>query len=217
MQPKAKITNLTRTDKGVKITIISLTEPILLSPSTVVHSKLEQGITLTESQVEFLVRESKIYECDQTVLRMLSRRAYSIGELKVRLKKRGHELEIVDEVIKKKKKQGVLDDAKYGYSIARRLLEQTPCGKSYVRAHLLKKRIPTELAEEIANAAFTQQDDMELALKALRKRWWRFADLELETARTKAYTYLSRRGFGYRTSRAAFEQVFSEEKKEESH
>ncbi|MDF1544209.1 MAG: regulatory protein RecX [bacterium] len=217
MAKTAEITELKRTERGVLIRISSLEEPLLLSPSTVINSKLEKGVVVTESQIAIIVREARVYACDRVTLRILARRPHSIGELKTKLWFREYEQDIIDEVIKKRKKQGLLDDVKYAYLVGRSLLERKPCGRSYVLSHLMKRKVEKKVADDVVKTLFEGKDTEELAIAALRKKWWRFGQLELETARTKAYNYLARRGFGYQAAKTAFEYLYNEEKKENSH
>jgi SOS response regulatory protein OraA/RecX len=48
---------------------------------------------------------------------------------------------------------------------------------------------------------------LRLAVASLERKWNSLKQFDLERARTKAYTYLSRRGIGYAAAKAAFEQL----------
>ena len=53
----------------------------------------------------------------------------------------------------------------------------------------------------------SDRDETELAIRALQSRWRRWSEIDVETARKRAYNYLSRRGIGYQAARAAFEEL----------
>ena len=74
--------------------------------------------------------------------------------------------------------------------------------------------IDRDLAEKTAQMVLSEVDEKEQALRALRKRWTRLGQFELETARNKSYNYLARRGFSYDAAKRAFEQLINEQPKD---
>jgi regulatory protein len=134
-------------------------------------------------------------------------RPHSVGELTEKLKRHGFQPELITKVLKKFRLMGALDDDKYALSLAERMLEQRPCGKSMLLAHLYRKKIERELAEQVVEMVLRGREENELAKASLQKRWSVLGQIELETARRRAYNYLSRRGFSYQAARTAFEEL----------
>jgi len=174
--------------------------------------RLVEGVVITPAQLEKLKFESELYSCDNQAARYLALRDYSTGELKTKLYRKKYSNDVIQAVIYKYQKQGIVDDSHYAYKRAQKLIEERPCGKSYLIAHLRRKKIDRDLAEKTADIIFKEQEETELALASLNKRWHLFNQFELEVARKKSYNYLSRRGFGYEAARQAFETTVNREK-----
>jgi SOS response regulatory protein OraA/RecX len=209
-----KLLKLIESSKGAELTIHGEEEPFLVSLETVHRRRLVEGVVLTEAQLAALKEESALYQCDRLAARLLAMRDHSVGELRLKLRRRGMPASAVQSVLKKYRDNGALDDARYALAVGRSLLSRRPCAQNYLTAYLQRKRIDRELATQTAETLLDREDDDKLALAALEQRWSRFGQFELETARTKAYNYLARRGFGYRSAKAAFEQLWRQTQKE---
>lgn len=214
MNDQIKLIKLATSPTGVKLTITG-EEQVLTVPMEIVHRhRLVEGIVITEAQLNMLREEAELYRCDRQVARLLAMRDHSVGELRAKLHLRKHTGAVMQTTIQKYLDNGSLDDARYALSSARSLLQRRPCGRGYLCAYLQKRKISRELAEQTAETLLASEDNDGLATTALKQRWSRFSQFELETARSKAYNYLVRRGFGYASAKAAFETVWRETKEE---
>ena len=115
--------------------------------------------------------------------------------------------EAVRAAVGKFRRNGFLDDTAFARKLAEQTLERSPAGRAYLVAVLRKKRIGRSLAERTVDLVLHDTDEEEIAVRALQKRWSQYRQLELESARRKAYNYLSRRGIGYAAARAAFDKL----------
>ncbi|MFQ5499233.1 MAG: regulatory protein RecX [Candidatus Zixiibacteriota bacterium] len=210
-----RLVRLKHTGTQVRITLSDSDDKLIISPECVAEFRLKEGIVLTESQANRLRAESDLYLCDQTALRLLAIREHTVGQLRTKLKRRRFDSNSIAEIIRKYRRSGLLDDERLSLMLAQRQLERRPCGRRVLIAYLRKRMIDRELAERAADQVMSGEDDVELAAAALRRRIDRMREFDLETARRKAYTYLSRCGFGYQTARSAFDAL-SEDWKEES-
>jgi len=207
MEAPKKILRLKQEGNSFLIEISQLEKPLRVSKETVYSFRLVEGIVLTPSQSEQLIYEAEVFACDKETIRLLTLRGHSIGELKNKLKRKKFRSEIIEKTVKKYKRLGYLDDYKYAYDKAQKVVASRPCGKSFLVAYLQKRMIERSLASEIAEAVLSGESKEDRALRALRKRWHEFKQFELEVARKKSYNYLSRRGFGYEESKKAWEQL----------
>ena len=212
MEEKIRILKLSRSASEVSVTISALEDPVVV-PEHIVHKhRLKEDIVITPSQLETLKTESELFRCDRTAARMLAAREHSTGEIRTKLVRKSFTPDTIQQVVRKYKDQGVLDDAHFAHRLANQLLMQRPCGRAYLVAYLQRRMIDRSLAEETADVALTGKDEKELAVAALAKRWGGYRQFELEVARQKAYNYLARRGFGYEAARVAFEQLLERRK-----
>ena len=202
-----KVVSTDKKPGGIVLRILGYDEKLVVPEEFVLRRNLVPGVRLTESQLDQLVTESNRHHCDRAVARALAMREHSQGELSRKLRHKGHQKEIVTEVLQKYVTMGALDDARYAHMIGRSLINRRPCGQAYLCAYLQRRFIGRSLAQETANMLLAGQDETDRAEAALRQRWNRFGEFELEVARRKAYNYLARRGFGYGAVKAAFERL----------
>jgi len=131
-------------------------------------------------------------------LRTLGGRAQASGELREKLLRRASRREDADEVIRKLKEAGYLDDRSFaeGYAAAR--LENEGHGRARVLRDLRQHRVAPNLAEQAVERTFSGKDELELIDQFL-KRKFRGKDLALwlgdEKNLAAAYRRLRYAGF----------------------
>ncbi len=138
----------------------------------------------------------------------LARRPYSVGELKQRLRNKKISDNHIKEIIREFCDRKILDDYEYSRTRTRSLIERKPAGRGYLIAWLQKRLVPREIAESAVAELLTGVDEVDTAVELLKRRRGSFEKFDLETARKKAYTYLSRRAISYGAAREAFEKVY---------
>lgn len=121
----------------------------------------------------------------------LSVRDRSIAELRTYLEGKRVEPDLIDEVVGELERTGVLDDARYAerFTEDRRSLREW--GPDRIEQDLARRGVPTELIEP-ALARRTREDELVAARSLLADR---FARLEDDRARNRAWELLVRRGF----------------------
>jgi regulatory protein len=139
---------------------------------------------------------------------MLARRPYSVGELKQRLRHKDISSDHIREIVRDFRERGFLNDYEYALARARSLADRKPSGRSYLISWLRKRLVPREIAEKAVDELLSDVNEVETAVELLKRKRSGLAKFDLETARRKAYTYLSRRAISYSAARAAFEKVF---------
>jgi len=191
-----------------RLEISGLDEPLMV-PELVAHQhRLKEGIVLTAPQLEQLVAEAEKVRCEQTVSRMLGMREHTVGELRQKLKRKKFSESAIGSAIRKHVTAGLLDDERLAHSLARRTFERKPSGRSYLIATLRRKYIDRDLAERAVDSLLAAHDQIGAAVHALQQRWPHPDQIDIESVRSKAYSYLSRRGFGYGAARDALTQLF---------
>jgi regulatory protein len=217
MQDPIRITGIEEWRGGFRLHISSLEEPIECSGLLIAQHRLKEGIVLTPPQVEQIKRQAELEACDREVARLLSLRDHSEGEVRAKLARKRFSRETIGQILKAYRERRLLDDAQFAQAHARRLLERKPAGRSYLVAYLRRKYIDRDLAERTVDTLLSDRDETGLARASLQQRWSHWSQFDLETARRKAYTYLSRRGIGYEAARAAFEELYNTEHEDSDH
>ena len=211
MTQKITLDNVKLRGTPAVIEVSTLEEPLIVDAITVHRHRLVPGTVITESQAAQLEEESHRFRCHEEATRLLALRQHSIGELRVKLRRKGFPHDVAEDTVEEFKQRRILDDAEYAEALARQLLSRKPCGKAYLMAHLQRRQIDRDLAADVAEMTLADHDYEDLALQALRRRWREYVKFDLETARRKAYNYLARRGFTHATARAAFDLLAEEE------
>ena len=108
--------------------------------------------------------------------RALSARAYTISELKTRLKQRAARQEDVEPVLSRLKQAGVLNDRRFAGSFADWRRENQGLGKTRVLRDLMARRVAPAVAKEAVDAAFEGVDEIAM-IEAFLTRKYRGKDL----------------------------------------
>jgi SOS response regulatory protein OraA/RecX len=175
---------------------------------TIDHLELSVGSTFSVATFRELRKILESRFAYFTADSMLARRAYSIGEFKERLRRKDIPGNLIIDIVKNYKDKRFLDDFRYGVSRVQSLMERKPAGRGFLIADLQNRLIPRTIAEEVVDKALADVDEVDTAVRLLEKRQSAFAKFDIETARRKAYTYLSRRAISYRAAKEAFEKLY---------
>ncbi len=132
--------------------------------------------------------------------RALSARAYTVSELKTRLKKRAARAEDVEVVLGRLKDAGMVNDRRFAGSFADWRRESQGLGKTRVLRDLMARRVAPGVAKEAVDAAFEGVDET-VMIAAFLKRKYRGKDLGalLQEQKELASAFRKLRGAGFST------------------
>jgi SOS response regulatory protein OraA/RecX len=184
---------------------------IALEPDIVAKYSIRAGVEIPYSSLDEIRYESELLRAENYVTYLLSRRAYSYGLLKNKMMAKQFEERVIKATLAQFRRRGLVDDAQFARQTVESLLRRKPAGRGYLISYLESKRVARKVAETAVDEAFAGLDESEIAVRLLRSRWNYLSKFELETARAKAYNYLSRRSIGYRAAKAAFEKLLKKE------
>lgn len=161
-----------------------------LDLQTVVKNRLKVGLSLEESEIIDIQRESEFSACYNSALNLISKSVKTEKEVSDKLIKKGYLKEIVEEVIEKVKSYGFIDDKNY----AERYLStyKNVKGKRLIALELKKRGVSEKDYKEILDETDSQQETAyNLAVKYLKNKV-----IDEKTVR-KCYSYLLSKGFSY--------------------
>jgi len=101
----------------------------------------------------------------------LGRRAHSIGELRVKLRRRAADPADVDAVLAQLKQAGYLDDRRFAESYAAARLENQGLGRMRVLRDLRQRRVSPQLAEKAADAVYQETSEPDLIRAYLARKY----------------------------------------------
>ncbi|ENM5852636.1 recombination regulator RecX [Vibrio mimicus] len=145
--------------------------------------------------------------CRQSALQLLSRRDHSEHELQQKLALKGHQTEVIDEVVKYCLELGYLSDVRYAASQTRQMVHKG-YGEQRLRQQLKEKRV----AEDVIGQVLAEQtiDWFELAKEVAHKKFKSGISLE-RSQYAKQVRYLQYRGFSFDQIRYALQASESDE------
>lgn len=136
-------------------------------------------------------------------LALLTGRALTVGELAVRLRRKGHDADTIAETNSRLLELGYLDDRRTAVAWAENAVRIRGFGPRRLREGLARRHLPRELVEETVAGLFAAGEEVRFALAVLGK-WERAKGPAADTAgRHAAYAHLRRRGFSGAAAKAA--------------
>ena len=131
-------------------------------------------------------------------LKALGGRAHSTGELREKLRRRAEHATAVDDVLRRLKESGYLNDQRYAEGFAASRLANDRFGKTRVIQDLRQRRVAPAMAERTVNKLYEDVNEERLIEEWVRRKY-RLADRESLFREDKdlaaAYRRLLRAGF----------------------
>ena len=144
------------------------------------------------------------------VLWLLGRQAYTTGQLKDKLGRKGATEETVAKVLEKLTELKLVDDALYAEAFVRSRSRNK--GAIRLRQELFRKGVAEPLVDK-AVGELGEAAQLESALALAEKNLWRWKG-EPRERYAKAYAFLARRGFPVEVVRGVLEQTFLDDRGE---
>lgn len=167
-----------------------------LSAEVALAGNLRVGQTVDEARLLELERRDRGWQAREAALRLLAVRPRSAAELARRLRMKGYEPEIGEEVINRLRGLGMIDDAAFAGMLARDRVRLKPQGARRLANELRAKGVDDETARAAIRETMAgeQTDERQMARRAAEK-WRPRAGEEPARARRRLHGYLARRGF----------------------
>ena len=149
-------------------------------------------------------KRAKLLDRDQLMeyaQRVLAMRAYSIGDLKQKLRTRAQDVADVDAVLSVLKQAGALNDRKFADSFATARQTNQGFGQNRVLRDLMVRKVPSTVAKEAVREAYAETNELDLIAQFLERKF-RGKDLRVFLAEEKnlASAYRRLRTAGYSSS-----------------
>lgn len=167
---------------------------------------LQEGSTLTEEEVENLLHQDTVSRAYQKAMHLLSYRPRSREEIRRRLERKQVAPEIIDTVLEKLAKEGLVDDLEFARWWVENREGFRPRGRSLLHYELRRQGVD----EETAVQALSGVEEEDSARRAAEKRAARFLNLDKETFRNRLSQFLRRRGFPYSVVQGVVSRMLEE-------
>lgn len=161
--------------------------------SRIVAAWLHTGQELDEKKIAELKSQDDVEIALQRAMNFLSYRARSEQEIRQNLNKHGHTESVIDEIIERLIRGGLVDDKDFAVNWVENRSEFRPRGSQMLRLELRQKGVQDQVIADVLD----ELDESHLAIKAARKQARRYESLDWQEFRKKMNGFLARRGFHY--------------------
>jgi regulatory protein len=188
-----KITALKLQKRNKNRVSVYLDGEYALGLAKIVAAWLKVGQELTDEKINQLQEQDAIEVALQIAINYLSYRPRSEDEIRKNLKKKDIQDHVIEEVIERLQRGGLVDDQRFAELWIENRSEFRPRGNRVLRMELRQKGIPDKIIDSVTSNI----DEDYLAYQAAMKQARKYRDLEWQEFRKKMYGFLARRGFDY--------------------
>ena len=181
-----------------------------LSEETVLRHHLEVDTELDEDGKAQVLADDEITQAKEAALQYLSYRPRTRKEIRDKLRGKGYEARVIEDVLGTLERLRLVDDGDFATRWIEERLRLKPRGRRLLLQELRKKGISGEQAEQAIEDAFREVRERDLALMVLRKRRERYRRLERVQALRRMYGFLARRGFDVELARDVIQEIARE-------
>ncbi len=171
-----------------------------------VTNRLEVGGHLSADQIEQLKEADLFKGCFDAALHYLSYRPRSENEVKQRLRRRGFDNKVIEEVIFALKERRLIDDVAFSEYWRNNRLSFSPRSGRLIKLELRQKGVAAGTADEVVKDV----DDENCVYEAGLRKAGRLSNSDYDDFRRRLFGYLRRRGFNYETVNFAVARLWQE-------
>ena len=129
------------------------------------------------------------------ILTILGRRMVPVARVRKKMAEEEFSEAAVDAVLEQMSQQGLYSDRIFAGAYCRDCLATRAVGRRYLESKLWSKQVPSHIAREVVAENLDEETEVELANRAARWKWKRFAGRVDRKAEEKVARYLVGRGF----------------------
>lgn len=141
-----------------------------------------------------------------SALRLLAATPKSRKGLTQKLERKGYSQEVLQNILNRLEKQGLLNDQVYAQSLYRSFLTLRPSGRKRIAFELEKKGIGSALIRSLLDE-YSPETERENAWQVAEEKYNRWIKLDAKKRRKKIYDFLVRRGFDFVLAREVVEKL----------
>jgi len=180
--------------------------------SRIVATWLQVGQEISEKKILELKNHDAKEVAYQKALNYLSYRFRSELEVRRNLEKKEVSEEIIQKVIERLRKNGLVDDLRFAQLWVENRKEFHPRSRRALAVELHQKGVGDEIIDQVLQDV----DDDELAYRVAQKHARKYEQLDWPDFQKKLSGYLSRRGFYYGTIKPIVKDIWSQRQMEDS-
>jgi len=201
-------------NKGAKDIIIHFEddEILILALEVFLKSGLKKNDELSDDRFSFFVRENRLYHIKQRAFRYLGRRMHSASELRTKLRQKGYEIELIDQVISELKDKGYLNDIEFASVFIEEKFRSKMWSERKLKSELIKKGVSSSVISDVLSKKFSEEDDYNNALTVALKKYkiLQERNFDSQTTKKKLTSFLGTRGYNYETIKQVCDKLIAD-------
>jgi len=140
--------------------------------------------------------ESDLSQAQDYALKLISYRERSREEIQVRMKRKGFEKDVIEEVLRYLESQKYLDDRRFAEVWAYDRLRKN-YGRWRVIWELREKGVNQEIIDEVVKEIYSAVDEIGMALDLVNRKGYSLESAQDKGVARRASGFLRRRGFSF--------------------
>jgi len=172
---------------------------LILSADVFFKSGLKKNDEISDDRFSFLVKENKLFHIKQRAFGYLSRRQHSTSEIRIKLRQKGYESELITEILEDLIKNNYLHDLDFARLYTEEKKKTKLWGRNKIKSELIKKGIKSDIIKEVISEFLNEDIEYDNALITARKKYNllkpRVADKN--SLKQKLISFLNGRGYNY--------------------
>ncbi len=174
-------------------------EVLFLSVDIFYKSGLKKNDEISDDCFSSLIKENQLFHIKQRAFRYLGRRQHSTSELRIKLKQKRYETELINEVLDDLKKKNFLDDTKFAEMFVEEKMKLKLWGEQKLRSELVKRGIKSEIITDVLANKISEEDKLNNAMIIASKKYdtLKNRNVDKDVIKRKLFTFLNSRGYNY--------------------
>jgi len=174
-------------------------EVLFLSVDIFYKSGLKKNDEISDDRFSSLIKENRLFHIKQRAFLFLGRRQHSTSELRIKLKQKGYETELINEVIDDLKNKNYLDDTEFAKMFVEEKIKLKLWSEQKLKSELIKKGINAEIISDVLRNIISDEDTLNNAMTVAEKKYdnLKNRDVENDVIKSKLVAFLKSRGYNY--------------------
>ncbi len=188
-------------------------EVLFLSVDIFYKSGLKKNDEISDDRFSSLIKENRLFHIKQRAFRYLGRRQHSTSELRIKLKQKGYETELINQVLDDLKQKNYLDDTKFAEMFVEEKIKLKLWGEQKLRSELIKRGIKSEIISDVIRNKVSDQDKLSYAMILASKKYetLRNRNVDKDVIKRKLITFLNSCGYNYDVIKEVCDELIIED------
>jgi regulatory protein len=208
-----KINRIVKKDAGNVVIHFDNDEVLFLSVDIFYKSGLKKNDEISDDRFSSLIKDNRLFHIKQRAFRYLSRRQHSTSELRIKLKQKGYETDLINEVLDDLKNKNYLDDIEFAKMFVEEKIKLKLWGEQKLRSELIKRGIKSEIISDVLRNIISDEDKLNNVMTVASKKYdtLRNRKLDNDEIKKKLITFLNSRGYDYAVIKEVCDELIKKE------